>query len=64
MDNLIWQKSSHSGANGGNCVELARLRRVAFIRDSQDPNSAPLMIDLAQLSFIIADIKLGRQPCL
>ncbi|MEV5752812.1 DUF397 domain-containing protein [Actinoallomurus sp. NPDC052308] len=29
MDDLTWRKSTRSGANGGNCVELAVMWRKA-----------------------------------
>jgi Domain of unknown function (DUF397) len=34
-----WRKSTYSGGNGGNCVEVARSLRVAVaVRDSKDPD--------------------------
>lgn len=33
-----WRKSSYSGDNGGNCVEVARnLPGTVAVRDSKDP---------------------------
>jgi hypothetical protein len=33
-----WRKSSHSGNNGGDCVEVAgNLRDAVAVRDSKDP---------------------------
>ena len=33
-----WRKSSYSGTNGGNCVEVARnLPGVVAVRDSKNP---------------------------
>jgi hypothetical protein len=34
-----WRKSSRSGSNGGNCVEVARnLSGVVAVRDSKNPD--------------------------
>jgi Domain of unknown function (DUF397) len=36
IDNLLWRKSSYSGSNGGNCVEIAdNLPGVVGVRDSR-----------------------------
>ena len=38
-----WRKSSYSGTNGGNCVEVARnLPGVVAVRDSKDPGGPAL----------------------
>jgi hypothetical protein len=38
-----WRKSSKSGGNGGNCVEVARnLPGVVAVRDSKDPDGPRL----------------------
>lgn len=33
---MDWRKSSYSGANGGNCVEVADDARVVLVRDTTD----------------------------
>jgi hypothetical protein len=38
---LSWRKSSRSGNNGGQCVEVAAAGRV-LVRDSKDPDGARL----------------------
>lgn len=39
----IWQKSSRSGGNGGQCVEVTvNLPGVVAVRDSKRPESAVL----------------------
>jgi Domain of unknown function (DUF397) len=35
VDGIAWRKSSHSGPNGGNCVEVAATDEV-LVRDTQD----------------------------
>jgi Domain of unknown function (DUF397) len=42
MSGAIWRKSSYSGANGGNCVEVAATARTIAVRDSKDP-SGPVL---------------------
>jgi Domain of unknown function (DUF397). len=40
-----WQKSSHSGSNGGSCVEIARLGRgILALRDSKNPSAGHLTV--------------------
>lgn len=35
MEGMNWRKSSYSGANGGNCIEVAATDHV-IVRDTQD----------------------------
>ncbi|MFJ9843668.1 DUF397 domain-containing protein [Kitasatospora sp. NPDC101155] len=44
---LDWFKSSHSGAEGGQCVEVAVAGAVVHIRDSKDPAGPVLSIESA-----------------
>ena len=38
MTPVAWRKSSHSGSNGGTCVEVASVgTAVIAVRDSKDP---------------------------
>jgi Domain of unknown function (DUF397) len=40
-----WRKSSRSGGNGGDCVEVAaNLPRIVAVRDSKDPHGPVLII--------------------
>ncbi|MFH8379757.1 DUF397 domain-containing protein [Kitasatospora sp. NPDC018058] len=34
--NVIWVKSSYSGTEGGNCVEVAAAPSAVHVRDSKD----------------------------
>ena len=36
IDSLTWHKSSYSGSNGGNCIEVAATRGAVAVRDSKD----------------------------
>jgi Domain of unknown function (DUF397) len=58
---LRWQKSSHSGNGGGNCVEVARnLPHVVAVRDSKDPHGPVLALTPAMWRDLIADLKAAR----
>jgi len=39
---MDWRKSSYSGANGGNCVEVADDARVVLVRDTTDRDGGTL----------------------
>ncbi|KUN28686.1 toxin [Streptomyces antibioticus] len=44
---LEWRKSSYSGDQGGNCVEVADAPTLIAIRDSKNPAGPILTIDPA-----------------
>jgi len=49
LRNAAWYKSSHSGSNGGQCVEVARnLPSIVAVRDSKDPAGHSLTFTPAQ----------------
>jgi hypothetical protein len=37
-----WRKSSYSGPNGGNCIEITAAAGVVAVRDSKDPQGSVL----------------------
>lgn len=37
-----WRKSSYSGSNGGNCVEVGTAGLAVAVRDSKDPEGPRL----------------------
>ncbi|MFC9970897.1 DUF397 domain-containing protein [Spirillospora sp. NPDC127200] len=39
-----WRKSSYSGDNQGNCVELANVPDTIAIRDSKDPEGGNILV--------------------
>ncbi len=39
---LVWFKSSHSGDEGGNCVEVADATSTVLVRDSKDTSGPHL----------------------
>jgi hypothetical protein len=41
----VWQKSTYSGGNGGQCVDVARnLPGIVAIRDSKNPDGPKLIV--------------------
>ena len=44
-----WRRSSYSGSNGGNCVELADVAGAVAVRDSKDPDGPVLLLTRAAL---------------
>lgn len=43
-DDLAWFKSSYSGSEGGNCVEVAARTSAIRIRDSKNPSGPVLTV--------------------
>jgi Domain of unknown function (DUF397) len=41
---ITWRKSSYSGNNGGQCVEVGTAARVIAVRDSEDRHGPVLVI--------------------
>jgi hypothetical protein len=39
---VAWRKSSYSGDNGGNCVEVETIGPAVAVRDSKHPDGPPL----------------------
>ncbi|WP_225850898.1 DUF397 domain-containing protein [Streptomyces sp. HPF1205] len=42
-DGLCWFKSSYSGSDGGNCVEVAAAIDAVYVRDSKATGSGPIL---------------------
>jgi Domain of unknown function (DUF397) len=61
IDSVIWRKSSHSGSNGGGCVEIADgLPGVVAVRDSKDPGGPVLAVTPDAWRAFTAAIKAGE----
>jgi hypothetical protein len=44
LTSAVWRKSTHSGGNGGSCVEVARnLPGIVAVRDSKDREGGTLI---------------------
>jgi hypothetical protein len=55
-----WRKSSYSGGNGGNCVEVAGLSSRMAVRDSKDKAGPALSFGLGDWSAFVAGIRSGQ----
>jgi hypothetical protein len=44
---LRWRKSTHSGSNGGGCIETASHHRHVLVRDTQDRDGPVLRFGAA-----------------
>lgn len=45
MENVTnWRRASHSGTNGGNCVEVATVPGTVAVRDSKDVQGPRLAV--------------------
>jgi hypothetical protein len=42
LTRAVWRKSSYSGADYNNCVEVAAVERLTAIRDSKNPTGPML----------------------
>lgn len=61
MEILVWRKSSYTGANGGNCVELARTpNNTIATRDSKAPNDGMLRFSPHTFGAFLGNVKRGK----
>lgn len=61
IEGATWRKSSYSGSNGGNCVEVAgHLPGVVAVRDSKDPGGPALAFTPGDWRAFTAAIKAGE----
>jgi uncharacterized protein DUF397 len=42
LEGRTWHKSSYSGSNGGNCLEISAAPGAVAVRDSNDPHGPVL----------------------
>ena len=60
LSNVTWRKSSYSGGNGGDCVEVAMLPdNSRAVRDSKDPEGPKLVFAPATWRAFAAAVKGG-----
>jgi hypothetical protein len=61
LSSAIWRKSSYSGGNGGDCVEVAdNVPGVVAVRDSKDPGGPTLTFRPDEWRAFRAAIKAGE----
>ncbi len=56
LGGVMWRKSSYSGANGGNCVEVVSAGKV-LVRDSKDPDGPRLAFGREAWEMFAAKVK-------
>ena len=58
---VTWRKSSYSGSNGGDCVEVAQFPASAVgVRDSKDPDGAKLLFSADEWAAFVHGVKRGE----
>lgn len=58
LSDAVWRKSSRSGGEGGNCVEV--VSGVRAVRDSKNPDGGVLLLQgVAAVAFMTA-VKAGQ----
>ena len=55
-----WRKSTYSGSNGGDCIEVATLADSIAVRDSKDRTGPVLTFSPAGWEGFISGIKTGE----
>lgn len=56
-DGLTWRKSSYSGANGGQCVEVADHDNVIMVRDTTSRDRLTLSVSADAWRELVAKVK-------
>ncbi|MFD9791225.1 DUF397 domain-containing protein [Streptomyces sp. NPDC059070] len=53
-----WRKSSYSGDQGGDCIEVARLPhgRAAAVRDSKNPDGPAILLGRAAFAAFLRTV--------
>jgi Domain of unknown function (DUF397) len=60
LDNITWRKSSYSGSNGGDCVEVAVLPDCSLaVRDSKAPYGPKLTFTAAEWQTFTTALRTG-----
>ncbi|MFI0372670.1 DUF397 domain-containing protein [Actinomadura sp. 1N219] len=57
MTRPVWRKSSHSGTEQGDCVEVASLASGIGIRDSKNPNLGHLTLTPQTFADLVHTLK-------
>jgi Domain of unknown function (DUF397) len=62
MTQAAWRKSSYSGGNGGQCVEVAgNLPGVVAVRDSKDKNGPVLTVTPETWRAFVRSLQAGQR---
>ncbi|MGF1427408.1 DUF397 domain-containing protein [Kitasatospora sp. LaBMicrA B282] len=61
LNNVAWRKSSYSGGQSNNCVEVATtLPAITPVRDSKDPAGPALTFPADSFAAFVTALKAGR----
>ena len=61
LDGAQWRKSTYTGSNGGNCVEVAgNLPGIVAVRDSKDPDGPKLVFSPDEWRAFTAGVRGGE----
>jgi hypothetical protein len=55
-----WQKSSYSGGEQNDCVEVAEGSEVRHVRDSKDPNGGHFTVPMGSFGAFLEQLKAAR----
>jgi hypothetical protein len=57
----VWRKSSHSGSQGGNCVEVAAVStETTALRDSKNPQGGAIVMSATAWRGFLESVKLAE----
>ncbi|MCP9952992.1 DUF397 domain-containing protein [Actinomadura madurae] len=57
LTKAAWRKSSYTGPNGGDCVELTSNAGVVAVRDSKDPEGPKLLVTRRAFAALLSGLK-------
>ncbi|GAB3209902.1 DUF397 domain-containing protein [Marinactinospora thermotolerans] len=57
---LRWHKSTYSGNQGGQCVEVAETPKTVYVRDTQNRDLGALGFTPAAFAAFVEDVKADR----
>jgi hypothetical protein len=60
MSRVVWRKSSRSGSNNGNCVEVAWVGDTVVLRDSKHPDNGTLVFSRSEWATFVGATKNGE----
>ncbi len=61
LTGAIWHKSTRSGGNGGDCVEVAvNLPGIVAVRDTKDRDGAALVFTHAEWAAFLSGVRDGE----
>lgn len=56
-DSASWRKSTYSGNNGGDCVEVGNAARGVVVRDTTDRAGAVLAVSAGAWQALLAEVR-------